>query len=830
MNANKRRREHGKIKIAAKIISIVLIMSMIISGNIFVVNAETLYENTSQTQNDISGVSMPSDPLEFMQDSAADLPQVPPNLAGNLADPENTALSDGQPNVDLQPAQNNGSTDRYIVKYKPGKKDSFKTKMSAKVANGKALGLNNINSLTNNKGKGNKNSNAYTNNGKGKGNGTNKKSTLETNDWEVLTLNEETLPSEFAADIKASQADTDILYIQPDYALSLDSINEDIAPVDDSANTESELTGNEEDVTPADGDGEKIEENPADNSVVQTTSEDITSQIGEETSNAPADGDIIVAVIDTGMDINHPDLAGYVDTAGAWDFTQNTNVVYSSDNPLEYAHGTHIAGTIINTARENGVINVKILPLRVFNNSVAYTSDIIAAIDYAVSNGASIINCSFGSTEDNPALEEMIASSDALFICAVGNSRRDLTETPSYPACYDLTNIISVASVNADGGFSYFSNYGTNVDITALGREVMSSLPENQHGTMTGTSMSASYVTAVAAVVDAKNGLSTDELKSRLLDTADMLSNLQDKVNEGRRINLVNALNNNVQAAIIQNNSADDFDVTGHKMTESDLFELYNSNNILQMTEGQYYTLALKSDGTVWAWGYNSYGQCGNGSIGKSEKLTQVVGLSSIIAIVAWQNHSMALKSDGTVWAWGYNSNGQLGDGTTTQRTTPVQVTGLSGIIAISAGSSHSMALKSDGTVWAWGYNGYGQLGDGTTTQRTTPVQVTGLSGIIAISAGDSNSMALKSDGTVWAWGYNYYGLLGDGTTVNKSTPVQVTGLSGIIAISAGNSHSMALKSDGTVWAWGYNYYGLLGDGTTVNKSTPVQVIGLSNV
>jgi len=767
-------------------------------GNISIVNAATSYEDTAQTQGDISDTFTPSDPLEFMQDPAVDLPQMPPDLTENPLDPNSPALNAEQPNTDLQPpVPDNGSTDRYIVKYKPSKKDSFKNKMSAKVANGKALGLNKDSvdpSSIKNKNNGNKNNNAYTNNGKGKGSGTNKKSTLEANDWEVLTLTEKMLPSAFAVDIKASQADSDIEYIQPDYTLSLDSIDESIVPSD-------------------------------------STEAQTLSQINNETIDAPTTGDIIVAVIDTGMDINHNDLASYVDTADAWDFTQNTNEVYSSANPLEYAHGTHIAGTIANTARENGVTNIKILPLRVFNNGVAYTSDIMAAVDYAVENGATIINCSFGSAQENPALEEVIANSDALFVCAVGNNRRDLAESRSYPSCYDLPNIISVASVNSDGGFSYFSNYGANVvDITALGREVMSSLPENEHGTMTGTSMSAGYVTAVAAVVDAENNLTTDKLMSRLLDTADMLSNLQDKVSHGRRVNLVNAVNDIVQTNIIQNNPADDFDINGYQPTEDELFELYDASTVTQISAGEYHTIVLKSDGIVWAWGYNYYGQCGNGTIHSSESLVQVSGLNSVTAVAAGDCHSIALKNDGTVWAWGYNCCGQLGDGTTTNRTTPVQVIGLSGVTAVSAEGARSFALKSDGTVWAWGYNCYGQLGDGTTTNRTTPVQVTGLSGVTAIAAGTYHSVALKSDGKVWTWGSNYYGELGDGTTTNKTTPVQVTGLSGVTAIAAGTYHSVALKSDGAVWAWGMNYYGELGDGTTVQKTTPVQVSELSGV
>ena len=146
---------------------------------------------------------------------------------------------------------------------------------------------------------------------------------------------------------------------------------------------------------------------------------------------------------------------------------------------------------------------------------------------------------------------------------------------------------------------------------------------------------------------------------------------------------------------------------------------------------------------------------------------------AGVVGIAAGAGHMVALKNDGTVWAWGSNNHGQAGDGTTTDCLAPVQVLGLSGASAIAAGAYHSVALKSDGMVWAWGYNSSGQVGDGTTTDRHTPFQVTGLSGVEAITAGWYYTAALKSDGTVWAWGDNDWGQLGDGTTTQRNAPVQ---------------------------------------------------------
>ncbi|MFD0716212.1 hypothetical protein, partial [Paenibacillus sp. GCM10027626] len=251
------------------------------------------------------------------------------------------------------------------------------------------------------------------------------------------------------------------------------------------------------------------------------------------------------------------------------------------------------------------------------------------------------------------------------------------------------------------------------------------------------------------------------------------------------------------------------------------------------VTAGSSHGLQLKGNGTVWAWGANTYGQIGDGTTKAKSTAVQVNGLSGITRTAAGGNHSLALKNDGTVWAWGLNTDGELGDGTTTNRTSPVQIPNLTSVIAITAGSNYSMAVKDDGTVWAWGNNSNGKLGDGTTARRTSPVQVKSLNSIIEISAGESHTLALRNDGTIWAWGLNSNGQLGNGKNGSNSsvnTAIQVPGMSGVAEVAAGRYYSMALKKDGTVWTWGHNVYGQLGDGTSTSTNIPAPVQGLTGV
>lgn len=247
---------------------------------------------------------------------------------------------------------------------------------------------------------------------------------------------------------------------------------------------------------------------------------------------------------------------------------------------------------------------------------------------------------------------------------------------------------------------------------------------------------------------------------------------------------------------------------------------------------GYKHVLALKNDGTVWAWGDNYYGQLGNGNYNDSYAPQQVPGLINIIKVSAGTYYSMALRNDGTVYTWGYNAQGQLGTGSSSyDSNTPSVVPSLSGITKIDAGSYAAIALKSDGTVYTWGDNSWGCLGIGNFTSQSTPVIISTLSNVNTIAMGRFNGYAGKNDGTFWAWGGNTVGELGIGSTSSTAitSPVQVVTLNNVAEISAGVQFFVVLKNDGTVWGSGDNLFGQLGIGNTTNQSSPVQVSGITN-
>jgi alpha-tubulin suppressor-like RCC1 family protein len=230
---------------------------------------------------------------------------------------------------------------------------------------------------------------------------------------------------------------------------------------------------------------------------------------------------------------------------------------------------------------------------------------------------------------------------------------------------------------------------------------------------------------------------------------------------------------------------------------------------------------ALLTNGTVWAWGRNSFGELGDGTTTDRHTAVQVAGLTGITQIALGTFHMMAVGAGGTVWSWGNNDYGQLGNGTTTSRDVPGQVPGLTGVTQLAGGANYSLALRSNGTVLAWGDNSGGQLGDGTTTSRDVPGQVPGLTGIIQVAAADRTSYALRSDGTLLAWGSGY---LGNGQTAT-TTPVAVP-LAGVTQVATSGGDTLAIVgSSGQVWSWGINLSGEIGDGTAnVPRTSPVKI------
>ncbi len=250
--------------------------------------------------------------------------------------------------------------------------------------------------------------------------------------------------------------------------------------------------------------------------------------------------------------------------------------------------------------------------------------------------------------------------------------------------------------------------------------------------------------------------------------------------------------------------------------------------NWKQISCGYFHTAAIKTDGTLWTWGRDGYGQLGdNTTTDKSSPVQTITFGNNWKQVSAGQHHTAAIKTDGTLWTWGRNGYGQLGNNTANNTSSPVQtITFGTNWKQVSCGY-HTAAIKTDGTLWTWGYNAFGGLGINSTTPKSSPIQTIAYgTKWKQISTGRDFTTAIKTDGTLWAWGQNTYGQLGDNSATDKSSPVQtITRGTNWKQIEAGQHHTAAIKTDGTLWAWGRDDNGQLGDNSITNKSSPVQTI-----
>jgi alpha-tubulin suppressor-like RCC1 family protein len=302
------------------------------------------------------------------------------------------------------------------------------------------------------------------------------------------------------------------------------------------------------------------------------------------------------------------------------------------------------------------------------------------------------------------------------------------------------------------------------------------------------------------------------------------------------------------------------------------------------VSAGGGHNAALKTDGSLWAWGRNEQGQLGDGTTENKLVPTQIGSDTDWIMVAAISGQSLnesntiALKTDGSLWAWGFNGDGMLGDGTTEDKLVPTRIgtdtdwayvvhhwqrqclaitikingslwicgardeygafldklhIGTDTDLVIGAfGIGHFLGIKADGSLWAFGVNNDGELGDGTTEPKSVLTQIGADTDWVDVTAGfynepqqilNSYSIAIKSDGSLWAWGYNGHGELGDGTTTGKYVPTRI-GTDNDWARVAAAYCTIAIKTDGSLWAWGYNQWGQIGDGTKEDKLVPTRI------
>lgn len=254
-----------------------------------------------------------------------------------------------------------------------------------------------------------------------------------------------------------------------------------------------------------------------------------------------------------------------------------------------------------------------------------------------------------------------------------------------------------------------------------------------------------------------------------------------------------------------------------------------NSTQWMKTEAGDYHSIGLRTDGTIWAWGNNGSGQLGQGNVNSSNVPIPIGMDTNWIDIAAGGDFCLALKQDGSLWAWGKHTYGQLGIGSNTTQTLPVRVDSLHTYIHIACGLSHALAIRSDSTLWAWGYNLSGQLGTGNNINTSFPTLVDSQYHWLRATAGKYHSLAIRTDGSLWSWGLNGDFQLGNGSTISSNAPLLVDSVEEWVQLAAGGNHSLGTTQSGYAWCWGDNFYGQLGIGNTVSQSLPIQCSSNTN-
>jgi len=494
--------------------------------------------------------------------------------------------------------------------------------------------------------------------------------------------------------------------------------------------------------------------------------------------------------VSTRVTISNQTLA--IDPTNNFDYNQEYYVVVPQGSVTNYVGGNAKLLDTYNFTTEAGPIVTLFNPADEATN-VGISSNIVVTFDKNIRAGVGTITL-----RTDSAVGSIVESYDVTSSNRLTFSTNTLTIDPTSNLSYGTVYYVVIPN-NAVAGYSGTDTY----NFTAEAGPTLSSVTPADEATSVGitTNIVFTFNKNILAGVGTIT-LRTDSASGTIVESYDVSSSGRLTFNSNiLTIDPTSDLSyGTVYYVVIPNNA-----VAGYSGTDT-----YNFTTVNPIYN-------------LFAWGTGGNGQLGQSNTTEYSSPVQIPGTTwSSISGGVDSNYSLATKTDGTLWSWGSNSYGILGQSDATPRSSPRQIPGNTWS-SISAGSQHSLAKKTDNTLWAWGRNPQGQLGQNNRTSYSSPVQIPGTTWS-SISAG-SHSLAIKTDGTLWSWGYNGNGQLGQSNTTYRSSPVQIPGTTWTSAV-AGSNHSLATKTDGTLWSWGNNGVGRLGQSDTTPRSSPVQIPG----